>query len=167
MRSKPKPDSGVSPVDDEQSTPSDILAAAMRLLARREHSCLELQRKLEDRGFAHGEITEVLAALAAERLQSDARFAEAYVYYRSSRGRGPVRIRAELRERGIGDELISRYLSMAGAEWRVSAETERQKRFGEALPQEWSERSRQARFLQNRGFSAEQIRAVLDGRSKE
>jgi regulatory protein len=139
----------------------------MRLLARREHSCLELQHKLEGRGFAAGEVAEVLASLAAERLQSDERFAEAYVYFRSSRGRGPVRIRAELRERGIGDELISRYLSMTGNEWQVRAAAERQKRFGDELPQEWKERSRQARFLQNRGFSSEQIRVVLDGKHDE
>lgn len=139
----------------------------MRLLARREHAVHELQSKLEGRGYEHTLVAQVLEQLLRERLLSDERFTEGYVHYRGSRGRGPVRIRAELRERGVSDELIGRYLDPADRTWLEQAEAARRKRFGKTLPREWSERGRQARFLQYRGFSSEQIRSLLDGGHEE
>ena len=155
-RLKPRPEAGEASVEE-------IRATAMRLLARREHSIYELQSKLESRGYTAELVQQVLEQLVSERLLSDERFTESYVYYRGSRGRGPLRIRAELRERGVSDELISHHLEASELSWREQAEAARQKRFGKALPQEWNERSRQARFLQYRGFSSEQIRSLLDG----
>ncbi|HFD80584.1 MAG TPA: regulatory protein RecX [Gammaproteobacteria bacterium] len=132
------------------------------MLARREHSTLELRRKLQARSIDAGLIDEVLAQLADEGLLSEQRFTEAYVRGRCERGYGPLRIRAELRERGIGDGLIEVYLSPWSECWPESAEAQRRKRFGEALPQDFRERARQTRFLQQRGFSGEHIRALFD-----
>jgi regulatory protein len=103
-----------------------------------------------------------LDALARERLQSDERFAEAYVRSRSERGFGPVRIRAELRERGVESGLIETALEAAEMDWDASAGQEREKRFGPQLPQAWPERARQARFLEGRGFPAAIVGRVLD-----
>lgn len=72
-----------------------------------------------------------------------------------------MHIRAQLRERGVAEALISELLESCAVDWRAQAESARRKRFGQGLPHGFQERARQARFLQSRGFSAEQIRQVL------
>ncbi len=134
----------------------------MDLLARREHGHRELRDKLLQRGFEADLVEQVVAELAAEGLQSDSRFAEAYVRQRRERGYGPLRIRQELQQRGIADALIA--ASMAGCEgdWPELARQARRKRFGAQPPASLHERARQTRFLQYRGFSGADIRRALD-----
>lgn len=134
----------------------------VELLARREHSRLELRRKLEQRGYGFDEIEPVLADLAARGLQSEARFAEHYARGREQRGYGPVRIRQELRERGIDDGLIATALEALEVDWFAAARAARHKRFGAAAPADFREQARQLRFLNNRGFDAEQCRVALE-----
>lgn len=135
---------------------------ALGLLANREHSTRQLQDKLRARGYAPDEIGPVLKALTREGLLSDARFVEAFVHSRRERGSGPLKIRAELRQRGIEDEaLIAAWLDERDPDWLAQAETVREKRFGPALPADYREKARQMRFLQYRGFTPEQIRRVL------
>jgi regulatory protein len=133
----------------------------MDFLARREHSEQELARKLATRGYAADVVEATLAALVADHLLSNARFAEAFVHSRIQRGSGPQKIRAELRERGIPDELIDASLEAHADSWRDLAREVREKRFGLAQPRDFRERSRQMRFLQQRGFSAEQISSAF------
>lgn len=133
----------------------------MDFLARREHSELELARKLATRGYAADVVEATLAALVADHLLSNARFAEAFVHSRIQRGSGPQKIRAELRERGIPDELIDASLEAHADSWRDLAREVREKRFGLAQPRDFRERSRQMRFLQQRGFSSEQISSAF------
>ncbi|MGI9308894.1 MAG: regulatory protein RecX, partial [Gammaproteobacteria bacterium] len=92
-------------------------AAAMNLLARREHSQAELRTKLKDREYSDPEIADALEGLLRDGLISDERFAEAFVASRVRRGQGPVRIRVELERRGVPDELIVTHLSVRAAEW--------------------------------------------------
>ena len=134
----------------------------MDLLARREHSRRELQGKLLQRGFEPARIEQVVAELAGEGLQSDARFAAAYVHQRRERGYGPVRIRQELQQRGVAEDLIADCLDGSDTDWSGQARQARCKRFGGRPPANLHERARQTRFLQYRGFSSADIRRVLD-----
>ncbi len=106
-------------------------------------------------------VSEALDALQAENLLSDQRFTEQFVTQRAERGKGPVRIRHELRERGVGRELADRSLEDDELDWCRRAWQARCKRFGAAPPEEYAERMRQARFLEYRGFDGEQIRYAL------
>jgi len=133
----------------------------MDFLARREHSEQELARKLSARGYAGDIVAETLATLVADRLLSNARFAEAFVHSRIQRGSGPQKIRAELRERGIADDLIDTCLDAYADGWCELARQVREKRFGNSQPGDYRERSRQMRFLQQRGFSTGQIKGVF------
>ena len=139
-----------------------VRAAALRLLAGREHSVVELTRKLRLKGHEAAEVEQVAQALLKEGLLSDERFVEAFVRSRIERGSGPVRIRVELAARGIDEAAAGAHLDLSQARWRELAESARGKRFGAVQPREFKERARQARFLEYRGFTAEQIRAVLD-----
>jgi regulatory protein len=143
-------------------TPQAVEAAAMRLLARREHSRAELARKLRARGAPSELVEPALDALAGRRLQSDERYAETLVNSRVGRGQGPVRIRRELAEQGVAPAEIEAALEAAGADWAGLAREVRRRRFGAGTPVDWRERARQARFLEYRGFTSEQIRAALD-----
>ncbi|MGH8321380.1 MAG: regulatory protein RecX [Gammaproteobacteria bacterium] len=139
-----------------------IRALAFKLLARREHSTQELTAKLTTRGYEPHAVAAVIEALAARNLLSDARFVEEFVASRAGRGSGPVKIRDELRRRGVDETLVETTLVEYHDQWLVNAAAVRRKRFG-ASPRDYAERARQARFLQQRGFTAEQIRQVLKG----
>jgi regulatory protein len=138
-----------------------IRLAAMEALARREHSLEDLRRKLIDKGFEAESVGTVLEALAAKGLVSNARFTSSFVSYHAGRGQGPARIRAELRMKGISDAEIAAALASADADWTALACAVRRKRFGPQAPHAPRERAKQARFLQYRGFSADQVRAAL------
>ena len=129
----------------------------MDLLARREHSEQELQRKLQARGYTPETIGEALAGLKAAGIQSDARFTEVYIRNRVANGHGPVRITRELYERGISRELVTQVLAALEMDWKEQVQAVRQKKFGPQAPSDTKEQARQSRFLQYRGFTYQQI----------
>jgi regulatory protein len=129
---------------------------AMGLLARREHSVKELQTKLSA-DFDIDNINELIEKLISANLQSDERFTENYIRYRSQRGFGSQRIRQELKERGVTADIISNELNTAEIDWFSLAITVRCKRFGELVPDSAKDKAKQQRFLQYRGFTHEQI----------
>ncbi len=136
--------------------PADIRLAAMNLLARREHSLRELQQKLRRR-FPDPELVAAeLDRLVEENLQSDSRYAQSYVRQRAGRGFGPLRVRGEMRERGIADTAIELAFAEAEVDWAAVAREVYSKKFGSAPPGDMKERARRARFMQYRGFSAEE-----------
>jgi regulatory protein len=141
--------------------PRDLERIAIGLLARREHSRAELVRKLTARGFAPADIEPLLDLLSTQRLQSDVRYAEAYVSARSGRGYGPQRIRAELRERGIAAELIEQAFAAQPAADTPRIDEIWRRKFAGRLPADYHERARQMRFLQQRGFSLTDIHALF------
>jgi regulatory protein len=134
---------------------------AMDLLARREHSQLELRAKLAAREYSPEEIEATVTALVADGILSDERFAEAYITARMRTGQGPVRIRGELKKRGVDAEIIGMHLDDAGLEWHSLARQVRSKKFGEGMPVEFKEKAKQMRFLEYRGFTSEQIRVAM------
>ena len=138
----------------------DIRRAAMDLLARREHGFFELERKLSVR-FPREMVVAVLTRLQQERLQSDERFVESYVYSRRQRGYGPVRIRAELLQKGLESELITQHLQCYQDDWTTLVRKIKEQKFGTGQPASARERARQIRFLTGRGFSLEQIYSLF------
>lgn len=151
------------PDEEAARDPARVRAKALALLARREHSAQELKTKLLDRGYESTAVEAVLSSLEAQRLLSDARFVQEFVAARVRRGSGPMKIREELRGRGVTGELVDEALAGLKAGSAAGAAAARRKRFGAALPKEMPERARQARFLQQRGFAMEDIRKALKG----
>ena len=139
--------------------PEAARVAAISLLARRDFASGELRQKLGSQGYDPAVAAAVVAELTEERVLDDARYAENYVAYHAGRGEGPLRIGADLRSLGVPDALVEAALE-AGPDWRELARTIRLRKFGAEPPEEWAEKTRQARFLQYRGFSSDHIRAA-------
>ncbi|MEZ5571833.1 MAG: regulatory protein RecX [Halioglobus sp.] len=148
-----------SPAPDSNS--ADIRLAAMNLLARREHSVQELRIKLKRRFADETTIEEQLSRLTKEQLQSDARFAESYLRQRIDRGYGPVRLREELRERGVSEGDVETALEELEVNWHSLAADVLQRKFGTGAPQDFKEKARRARFMQYRGFAAEHYQKLI------
>lgn len=146
---------------DGELDPAALERTAVGLLARREHSRVELRRKLDARGYAAEHIEAVLNGLEAKRLQSDDRFVEVYVRSRGQRGYGPQRIRAELRERGIDDSQIEHALTQSECDWQALLREAWEKKFKGQAPVDVRERARHTRFLQQRGYTSDAIRRLL------
>ena len=136
---------------------------ALGLLARREHSIRELSTKLAQRDLPDDVIRSTIDLLLADRLLSEERFVEQFVRSRIARGDGPMKIRAELSQRGVDSGEAERELEAQGPDWGQLAAAQRRKKFGADIPAEFNERARQARFLQGRGFGMSEIRRALNG----
>ncbi len=151
---------------EKAADPRSAHAFAIAYLARRDFSAADLRRKLKDRGFAESAIEPVLVELESSNVINDGRYGENVVAHRARRGQGPARIRQELKRSGLGSEAIQTTMDKAaddGPDFVSLARAARARKFGSEIPKDWKERSRQARFLQYRGFSTDHIRAVLDG----
>ena len=136
-----------------------IRTSALNLLAQREHSKVELQNKLVAKGFDVAGVTKVVQELSQQGLQSDERFVEGYIAMRSRRGFGPLRIQAELCERGIVQELIKQFFQ--GYDWFDLIKIVRRKKFGQELPRNFHDQTKQMRYLYYKGFNVDLIKLVL------
>lgn len=140
----------------------NTIQTAMGLLARREHSTTELFRKLRAREFSIENIEEALIQLEKQGLLSNARFIENYIHYRCKKGFGPIKIQAELIERGLTEEFIEQYMNMNDNIWFIEVRKVWQKRFKNKKPTDYSSRATHSRFLYQRGFTIEQINKIFD-----
>lgn len=136
-------------------------AAALRLLATREHSRAELEYKLAGKADNKAQLTEVLDGLAERGLQSNARYAESLIRSRLDKGQGPLLIRRDLKQQGIEPALIEDALAQAEPDWQAILERVAERKFGSEAPVDYKEATKRARFLAQRGFEPETIRDFL------
>ena len=137
-------------------TPAELKARALRFLVRREHSRAELVRKLAPHAESEAALNAVVDLLLSKKQLSDERFAEERA--RSlSRKYGAAKIRQDLKERGVADEIVERVSAVDDLE---KARIILQRKYREAATTR-EEHAKRARFLQGRGFSYEVISKVL------
>lgn len=146
----------------ESSLHDEIRSRALKLLTTREHSRLELSRKLRQRRYPAAAVEAVLDALEASDLLSEERFVSAYVAERLAKGFGPLRIRYELREKGMSDDNIRAYLELEEETLVDHMRSAYRKRFGEDGICDRHEQARRSRFLEYRGFPPHLISHLLN-----
>ena len=139
----------------------------MDYLARREYGHGELLRKLELAGYDYDTLSVEVARLAEEGLQSDKRFAKSFIQARINQGKGPVRIYHELKKRGLRKSLIDFEVKAAGQDWFALAREVRLRKFGTDPPGNFTDKARQMKFLQYRGFELDQVRAAVSSRGDD
>ena len=153
---------GAMPDDhDRFSDPIEARKKAMDYLARREHGRTELINKLAKFGFEANIADDAVTQLVDDGLQSEQRFVEAFVRSRINQGKGPAKIRADLREKGVNDNVVAEGLQEAAQNWYELALEVRRKKFGAGQPDDFKEKARQMRFLQSRGFEPDHIQVAV------
>jgi regulatory protein len=150
------------PFDAECTVPEPraLRAAALRMLARRDHSRAELAQRLARGGGDESEIASVLDALERDGYLSDARCAHALVVHKAGRY-GRRAIAHALRERGIdADAARSALEALRGNDEMAEARALVARRFAGA-PRDGRERARRIRFLIARGYDAAVARVAV------
>ncbi|RTL19039.1 MAG: recombination regulator RecX [Burkholderiales bacterium] len=159
--------------------PLSLKARAIGLLAQREHSRLELRRKLlsierrlraatpndadadgpaDPDSDAEAAVDELLDALAADGYLDETRFVESRLHVRAERF-GSQRIQQELARHGL--KLDAEQQAVLRASELDRARSVWLKRFGDQPPREPAEQARQTRFLLARGFAPDVVRRLL------
>lgn len=133
----------------------------MDLLARREHSRRELAAKLERR-FSEEDLPEILDGLERDGLLSDRRFCESYTRMRSEAGFGPLRLRAELRQRGVPESIVDAVWEELPLDWWQSLCRLNDKKYRGQACEDRRDIARRARFFQQRGFPPGLIGDLLE-----
>lgn len=146
-------------------TESEVRDIALRYLGRREYAVQELRQRLLQRGAETALVDTVIDDLVETNLLSDERFTEMYVRMRVRLMFGPLKIRAELRGRGIADHVAAKFLPSGEDAWFDTAtQWAEKKRRGEM---DYAERARVYRSLMNRGFTHDQANVALDQVSRD
>ena len=68
---------------------------------------------------------------------------------------------------GSTSGLIDEVLQELSADWRALAREVRRKKFGPALPRSYSDKAKQMRFLQYRGFGQAEIESAVGDRGDD
>lgn len=143
----------------------------MRLLSTREHSRIELERKLRRYETEPGELAQALDTLQAKGFIDENRVVESVLHRRAAK-LGAGRIRQELQDKGLPPDTIRSAVAGLQASELARARAVWQKKFaasqvrdatGEPAVPDAAERARQMRYLAGRGFSGDIIRRVVAG----
>ena len=84
----------------------DIKDAALKYLAHRPRTCAEMKKHLQTKDYEDAEIQEALEMLKEFRYLDDPDYCCQYISYACGKGRGFLRIRRELEEKGVDREAI-------------------------------------------------------------
>ena len=141
------------------SSSDPLLDQALSCLRRREHSRFELRRKLAALAESPEQLDAVLDRLEARGFLSDQRYAESVARVRGGRF-GPSRIRHELQQKGVSQEIMVGVLSSLHTSEDEHLRSVWERKFGQ-LPQTAADTARQQRFLMQRGFSSDAIRRLF------
>jgi regulatory protein len=136
-----------------------LRARALRYLSMREHSRLELAKKLSRHAQEGDDIEGLLDSLETAKLLSQSRFSESLVHRRAARF-GNNRILSELQSHGIDPDSLAEIKANLSNDEILRAREVWQKKFGR-MPVDATERAKQMRFLQQRGFSNKAIQELM------
>ena len=138
---------------------NELRTKALQYLAKREYSRVQLCNKLIEDGFEKDAVESVLDALVAEGLQDDLRFAQNVVRNRKQAGYGPERIVYELAYQGVSEDMIKSIVDPHAKDWVLQIAKLLERRFPDSAGKQMRQK---ARFLTNRGYTAEDISRVLN-----
>jgi regulatory protein len=153
---------GLTTRNNKAGLPSlSLKGRALRLLAGREHSRAELQRKLAQHEEEPGSLQKALDELQAKGFINEQRVVASVLHQRAPK-LGAMRIRQELQAKGLDAQAVAEAVSNLQATELERAREVWRKKFG-SPPVDAAERGKQARFLAARGFTADVISRVVKG----
>lgn len=136
-----------------------LKSRALRLLAQREHTRLELEQKLRPLATTSDDLAGVLDRLEQAGLINESRVL-ASVLHRRSVQRGAMRITNELQQKGVSPALIAQAEAELKTTEVARARAVWEKKFGTRAnnPKEYA---RQWRFMGSRGFDTSVLKQIL------
>jgi len=152
-----------------QTGSENCLAAALRILTQRDHSCWELSKKLIDRGFSQDQIKWAVSECSRLHYLDDERYADIYARQLQHKGYGCHRIQQKLIAKGLPSQVIAACLKNYCRD-NVQIQSCRQAmhkklKGNQAIEGSAKIKARLFRFLFSRGFSPAIIRQVMDDAS--
>ena len=138
-----------------------IYNKALDIISRREHSQKELSDKLITKFNIPELVDSVIHSLLEKNLLNDYRYSESYVVARKRKGFGPKKIGYELVSRGVNENIVSEVIDAEGG-WNEAALKAFNKKFKAGIGEDFKEQNKQKVFLQNRGFSFQEIDSVFN-----
>lgn len=141
---------------------SGLRRKAVDLLARREYSFFEIEKKLLPVAESEELAYSALEWLTENGLQSDARFCEMYIRSKAMSGYGPVRIKQELKQKGISSSLMETCFEEQEIDWSLELNRLTDKKLNGVDKSDLKAKQKCMGFLQRRGFSLDQIYKALD-----
>lgn len=135
--------------------------SALQLLSRRDHSEYELQQKLALKGHQTEVIGEVVKYCLELGYLSDVRYAASQARQMVHKGYGEQRLRQQLKEKRVAEDVIEQVLAEQTIDWFELAKEVAHKKFKSGISLERSQYAKQVRYLQYRGFGFDQIRYAL------
>lgn len=134
---------------------------AINLLSRREYSLHELSQKLEPRSQDSDQVPQLLEFLVRSGYQSDQRYAESFFRSRISRTLGPMRIKRELKDKGIDSDLINQVFA-TDVDWFQLAFDSAYKKSQTLDLSDYKVKQKLYRYLSYRGFTMEHIQYAVE-----
>lgn len=146
---------------------SDITKLITKYLSIREHSKLELQNKLTQKGHDSNDIRDCIDEFSSKDIQSDTRFTEEFIRSKLKKNKGPRLVSSELTARGISDSLINKKISeISYQEWCNAALKALVKKLHGASVS-IDNKDKIYSFLISRGFDHKMIKYALDEQKNE
>jgi regulatory protein len=142
---------------------------ALRLLAAREQSRAELQRKLAPHAESAEQLSAVLDELERKDFISEKRVVESLVNRKQAK-LGAARLKQELLGKGLSSEIVGEAVNQLKTTELARAKEVWRKKFAsraDAAPPDAAARGKQMRFLAARGFSGDAIRRAVSGAEDE
>lgn len=141
----------------------------VNLLSRREYSEYELRCKMQEKAFTEAEIEQALALCQEKNWQSDRRFTENYLHYRSQKGYGLNRIKQELFQlKGIPSEILEDVLAEMDIDWFEIAHSVLRKKFPHyAQEQDFKMKQKIWRYMLSHGFQSEEFADLVGSGENE
>ena len=146
---------------------SDITKLITKYLSIREHSKLELQNKLSQKGHDLDNIRDCIDEFSSKDIQSDIRFTEEFIRSKLKKNKGPRLISSELVSRGITDSIINKKISeISYQEWcKVAFLALKKKLNGSSASIE--DKDKIYSFLISRGFDHKMIKYAMNEQKDE
>ena len=135
--------------------------AALDLLSRREHTAVEIERKLSRRtSLKEVNFEQLCSELIKDGWLCHQRFAESFIRAKRAKGDGPIKITHALRQRGLKSSeyqaIFAEYDDWGELAYSILS------RKVEAWPTEPKLRAKYQRFLQQRGFDFAAINFAIN-----
>lgn len=136
--------------------------AALNYLSRRDYSRAALSLKLQHKGATAAEVAAVLDWCSEQNYLNEERFLLMIVRNRCNQGYGYRYILQECRQHQLTEQQLDAVITAEAIDWWQLAKQAYQKKYADKAIADYQDKVKRMAYLQRRGFSSEQIRAVFD-----